>query len=355
MMVFRGMDTLARFAGPEAVTTTVWSNKSVHQWMLETATYWKNLTHGCNTPACKGTKELRASEGAQATDVAGTWYGCQGLTPSASSCVADPKTDLHLTITTMGSPGGGRSVHVVFPAGAIHKWWSVALGNESAGGDVKLALFAADGKPAAPFSLVGKATANAISWTNTNTSWCRNGTSAFCTRSAAKSVVDGLADYGSETHLLECVPTYVHKVGSLNAVNSWMMRETATVLNSLGGQGNAATARLLDALATNVSATVRSKLYVAPNASAKAAESGGFWAAEQPNGELVEVRHVIDFISIATSLEHDLSPSQKRQMVGFVQRELLTEHWMRALSLEDKSLLHPSANSDRKDHGPLGA
>ena len=42
-------------------------------------------------------------------------------------------------------------------------------------------------------------------------------------------------------------------------------------------------------------------------------------------------------------------------MVGFVRRELLTTNWMRALSLQDSSLLHPSANSDRKDHGPLGA
>ena len=38
-----------------------------------------------------------------------------------------------------------------------------------------------------------------------------------------------------------------------------------------------------------------------------------------------------------------------------MKRELLTETWMRALSLSDSSLLHPSANSDRKDHGPLGA
>ena len=356
MMVFRGMDTLARLTGPEAVTATVWANKTVHQWMLETATYWKNLTHGCNTPACKGTKGLhRASVDARSTDVAGTWFGCQGRTPSASGCIADPNTDLHTKVTTMSAPGGGHSVHVVFPAGVEHKWWSVALGNESASGDVELALFAADGEPAAPFSLVGKATDNAISWTNTNTSWCRNGSSAFCTHSAATPVVDGLADYGSEMHLLECVPTYVHRIASLNAVNCWMMRETATVLRGMGGQGNAATARELDALAANVSALVRSKLYVAPNASAKAATSGGFWAAEQPNGELVAVRHVIDFISVATSLEHDLSAVQKRQMVGFVQRELLTEHWMRALSLDDESLRHPSANSNRKDHGPLGA
>lgn len=67
------------------------------------------------------------------------------------------------------------------------------------------------------------------------------------------------------------------------------------------------------------------------------------------------VRHVIDFISVGTALADDLSSTQKRQMTSFVKRELLTEHWMRALSLNDSSLLHPSANSDRKDHGPLGA
>ena len=94
---------------------------------------------------------------------------------------------------------------------------------------------------------------------------------------------------------------------------------------------------------------MREKLYVAGDS------DGGFWACEQPDGTLVGVRHVIDFISVATTLSEDLSDLQRRQMVAFVKRELLTRHWMRALSRNDTSLLHPSTNSDRKDHGPFGA
>ena len=126
------------------------------------------------------------------------------------------------------------------------------------------------------------------------------------------------------------------------------MRETATVLRALG---DAATATKLELFASNLSSAVRSKLYIPSNAT----QLGGFWAAEQPNGQLVPVRHIVDFISVATSLSADLSAEHKRQMIEFVRRELLTENWMRALSLSDSSLLHPSANSDRKDHGPLGA
>jgi hypothetical protein len=38
-------------------------------------------------------------------------------------------------------------------------------------------------------------------------------------------------------------------------------------------------------------------------------------------------------------------------MVDFVQRELITEKWMRAQSMLDVA----AASSDRPDHGPMGA
>ena len=38
-------------------------------------------------------------------------------------------------------------------------------------------------------------------------------------------------------------------------------------------------------------------------------------------------------------------------MTDFVERELLTDHWMRAQSLSDPA----AAKSDRPDHGPMGA
>ena len=58
-----------------------------------------------------------------------------------------------------------------------------------------------------------------------------------------------------------------------------------------------------------------------------------------------------DATVLAPQLTEDLSATQKREMVGFVQRELLTPNWMRALSVQDAA----APASDRKDHGPFGA
>jgi hypothetical protein len=41
----------------------------------------------------------------------------------------------------------------------------------------------------------------------------------------------------------------------------------------------------------------------------------------------------------------------KKQMVAFVERELLTKNWLRAQSLADIA----AAKSDRPDHGPMGS
>ena len=51
------------------------------------------------------------------------------------------------------------------------------------------------------------------------------------------------------------------------------------------GLGDNATAAMLRAAADKLSALVRSKLYVGGDA-------GGFWACEQPDGRLVQVRSV---------------------------------------------------------------
>jgi hypothetical protein len=347
--MYRAMETLARFLGPEQVTSSTLAGKPWWQWMEETATYWQNLTHGCNTPAC-GPRVAQVMAPVEMDgvpcDMAGVYYGCPSSVPSAGTCKINQNQPM--MITTLPATFG-ESVHVSFPAGATHKWWNIGIGNQTKDGTVVLDLYEPDGKRYAgvPY-LRGKTTGKncaAILWGNTNTSWCKNGTASWC-MGAAPVLPDGLADYGTETNLLECVPTYTHKVASLNAANAWMMRGSATVAE---GRGATVRAAELRALADNISALVRTKLYV-PGES-----DGGFWYAEQPDGSKVPVRHVIDFISIATALAGDLSAAQKRQMAGFVRRELLTDHWMRALSLNDSSLMHPSANSDRKDHGPLGA
>ena len=115
------------------------------------------------------------------------------------------------------------------------------------------------------------------------------------TQKGASNDAVPLADYGAAYNLLECVPTYLHKVPSLNAANAWMMRSTAAVLRALGNATSTDDINeiaTLEAAATNVSKAVRDRLYVAPSAPSG---GGGYWACEMPNGTLIEVRHVIDF------------------------------------------------------------
>jgi hypothetical protein len=149
---------------------------------------------------------------------------------------------------------------------------------------------------------------------------------------------DKLADYGEAPNLLECVPTYIHKVPSFNAANVWMMREYAGILDLAGNHTEASELRreagdMVKAVMT---------LY----------EPGkGVWASVHPDGTRVEMRHCYDFATVGRFMATDLPPSVRQQMVEFVQRELLTEKWMRAQSMLDPA----AANSDRPDHGPMGA
>jgi hypothetical protein len=147
-----------------------------------------------------------------------------------------------------------------------------------------------------------------------------------------------LADYGWAKNLLECDPTYIHQVASLNAANVGMMRMVADLLE---WRGDARGAAELRQDAKTLAAAVL-KLYVPVE---------GVWNCAQPDGRLIKVRHVYDFVTIVKWMAADLSLSMRREMVAFVRRELFTENWMRALSLEDPA----ASESDRPDHGPMGA
>ena len=147
-----------------------------------------------------------------------------------------------------------------------------------------------------------------------------------------------LADYGEAKNLLECDSKYMHAVASLNAANVGMMRMFAGLLE---WRGDAPGAAELRETAKSLAAAVL-KLYVPVE---------GVWLAAQPTGQFLKVRHVYDFITAVKWMEEDLSPEIRSEMVAFVQRELLTEWWMRALSLEDPA----ASGSDRPDHGPMGA
>jgi hypothetical protein len=149
---------------------------------------------------------------------------------------------------------------------------------------------------------------------------------------------DQLADYGGALNLLECVPTYINKVPSFNSANVWMMRELAEILEE---NGDGAEARQLRLEADAMFKAVMT-LY----------EPGkGVWASLHRDGTRVEMRHCYDFATVGRFLAADLPPNVRREMVDFVQRELLMEKWMRAQSQLDEA----ATNSDRPDHGPMGA
>jgi hypothetical protein len=138
--------------------------------------------------------------------------------------------------------------------------------------------------------------------------------------------------------LLECVPTYINEVASFNAANVWMMRRTAEIEE---WHGNTRRAAQLRAKADRLLPAVLA-LY----------EPGqGVWDALHNDGSRAQVRHVFDFATIGLTIPEDLTPKMRDEMTDFVERELLTDHWMRAQSLSDVA----AAESNRPDHGPMGA
>ncbi len=147
-----------------------------------------------------------------------------------------------------------------------------------------------------------------------------------------------LADYGGATNLLECVPTYINQIPSLNAADVWMLRRAAEIHDHLG---DAAQAQDYRTEATDLSAEVL-KLYI---------PGQGVWNCRHNDGGTVQLRHCYDYITVGQCLTPDLTPEMKTEMTAFVERELLVPGWMRAQSLSDPA----AKDSDRPDHGPLGA
>ncbi|MCC3765874.1 hypothetical protein K3N28_22705 [Glycomyces sp. TRM65418] len=147
-----------------------------------------------------------------------------------------------------------------------------------------------------------------------------------------------LADYGEIDNLLECVSSYTHEVASLNAANVWNLRTAAEILAATGDPDTA------EDLAAEADALVGEvvDLYL-PGA--------GHFAARQPDGTRVPVRHVYDFSVVGTTIADDLPARVRGEMVDFYRRELQTGVWTRSLSPRD-----PDASfSVRPDHQWNGA
>lgn len=143
----------------------------------------------------------------------------------------------------------------------------------------------------------------------------------------------GLADYGDRNSLLEAVGTYQHEVASLNAANVWILRENASLLNHLGNSN--AAAEFTDEAAALI-----------PRIQELYAAGRGYWHCRQPDGSLVPVRHIWDFIHTLNFLHADLPAQQIDEMVAFFKRELMTPTWLAALSPFDED----TGFSLRPDH-----
>lgn len=148
-----------------------------------------------------------------------------------------------------------------------------------------------------------------------------------------------LADIGGNCwNMLEAPPNYVHTVASINAANLWMMRRLADYQTHAGNITRAKELRAqADALVPELL-----KLYNPKT---------GSWNVLYPDGKQIDSRHVYDYLTVGTTISEDLSPHIKTEMIDFVDRELMTPTWMRAMSRQDPSAF----DSDRSDHGPAGS
>lgn len=148
-----------------------------------------------------------------------------------------------------------------------------------------------------------------------------------------------LADIGGNCwNMLEAPPKYVHTVASINAANIWMMRRLADYQTRAGNITRAKELRAqADALVPELL-----KLYNPKT---------GSWNVLYPDGKQIDSRHVYDYLTVGTTISGDLSPEMKQGMMDFVDRELMTPTWMRAMSRQDPSAF----DSDRSDHGPAGS
>lgn len=150
----------------------------------------------------------------------------------------------------------------------------------------------------------------------------------------------GLADFGGDPwHFLECVPTYIHATAGFNAAYVAMLRDMADLYDFLGKPD---LARQRRAAADKLVKAIYPQLYVAGK---------GFWQSRYPDGRQFDMRHCLDFQFVAQGVGQDLPDPVKKEMRDFVCRELLMKNWMRAQSLQDPA----AAQSDRPDHGPMGA
>ena len=143
-----------------------------------------------------------------------------------------------------------------------------------------------------------------------------------------------LADWGDNDNILECGPEYVHMIPSLNAAHVGITRKIEQLLPD-------ADAAQLEAEIKPLEKAVLNQYVV----------RSGVWQTKHRNGTSVVSRHVYDYLTIGMNMTESLTPEMKQEMTDFVNRELLADGWIRAMSLSDSA----ASISDRPDHGPRGS
>ena len=159
---------------------------------------------------------------------------------------------------------------------------------------------------------------------------------------------DLLVEYSDDDgNYLECVPHYRGAVAGLQGGNVFMMRSVADMIDRLypGDALLGPWPAQLRALAANMSAVTRARLYVAGE---------GEWAAfvSSASPQLAPVPTVLDFAHVARFLRADLSAAQRSESSEFFLSRLLLPEWtgwLRALAVPDGDY------SQRADHGTTGA
>ncbi len=160
-----------------------------------------------------------------------------------------------------------------------------------------------------------------------------------CATSWRERPRDGfLADYGAARHLLECVPTYEHRVASLNAANAWMCRQLVEVLD---GRLPPEEREMLGRDAASIASEVLGRLLM---------EDGTF-ACLYPDGRQQRVAHCYDFAVVSAALDEYLPSQTRARMIEFFLKRLMTPSWMHALAEDDPA----SALNFRTDHSATGA
>ncbi|MCC5808151.1 MAG: hypothetical protein JJU00_17620 [Opitutales bacterium] len=153
----------------------------------------------------------------------------------------------------------------------------------------------------------------------------------------------GLADYGSKHELLECVSTYEHVVAALNAAAVWMLRRLAEAYRALDRTADATAAdREADALRD---ALLR-HLYV---------DGCGWFRCLQPDGRSREVRHCWDTGMVLMCIGPELPGEVQAEIVHFIQTELQTPGWIRALSPHDGDAAVSGLRADHQFNGAFGS